>query len=58
MAEQDSPILNVARVAGTLPAEGPEPPAAVVFCFPGVAPQPATALAASTARTPAATARE
>ena len=41
-----------------LPAVGPGPPAAVVACFPGEAPQPATALAASTARTVAATARE
>src|SRR6266567_4643635 len=47
------------RVEGTLLAVAPDPPpAAVVACLPGVAPQPATAPAASTARAPAATARE
>src|SRR5215472_5557581 len=47
------------RVAGTLLAVGPEPPpAAVVLCFPGVAPQPATTPAASSTKALAATARE
>src|SRR5690348_18513141 len=39
------------RVAGTLLAAGPGlPPAAVVLCFPGVAPQPATTPAASSTK--------
>src|SRR6185312_2874450 len=47
------------RVAGTLLAVGPgPPPATVVVCFPGVAPQPATTAAASSAKALAATARE
>src|SRR5690349_4200748 len=47
------------RVAGKLLAVGPDPPpAAVVVCLPGDAPQPAIAPAASSVKAPAATARE
>ncbi|HEV3067691.1 MAG TPA: hypothetical protein VGY50_07585 [Streptosporangiaceae bacterium] len=46
------------RVVGTLAVGPGVPPAEVVRGFPGEAPQPVTALAASTARTLAATARE